>query len=72
VLLIGVADHSRRMHRVLTRAMRGHPTRVLVRPSRYSEFNPDNWWLTRDGIRAEFVEVQKLLLDMLRHPLAQK
>jgi len=70
VLLISLADHSRRMHRVLTRAMGGHPTRVFVSPSRYSEFNAANWWLTRNGIRTEIVELQKLLLDMLRHPLA--
>jgi len=70
VLLISAPDHSRRMHRALTRAMRGHPTRVLVRPSRYSDFNPNNWWLTRNGTRTEITEIQKLLLDMLRHPFA--
>jgi hypothetical protein len=50
--------------------MLGHGTRVLVRYSRYSEFNPDTWWSTRDGVRTEIIEFEKLLLDVLSHPLS--
>jgi hypothetical protein len=39
-----------------------------VRYSRYSEFDPDSWWLTRGGQRIQAVESEKLLLDLLRHP----
>jgi hypothetical protein len=70
IVFVSTADHSRRSHRVLDRAMRGHGIRVIVRPSRYSEFDPDTWWLTRGGIRIEIVESQKLLLDFLQHPLS--
>lgn len=69
VLLIGNADHSHRLHRVLARAMHGHAAVVRIRASRYSQFDPDNWWRSRAGVRIEIVELQKLLLDMLRHPL---
>jgi len=69
VVIVTTTDHSRRVQRVLRRAMRGHKGTVTVRPSRYSEFDPDRWWLTHQGIRTGIVEIQKLLLDVLRHPL---
>jgi hypothetical protein len=50
--------------------MKGHPTRVIVRPARYSNFDPDRWWEDRGGVRIEIVEVQKLLLDVVLHPMS--
>jgi len=70
VIFIATSDHSRRSRRVLDRAMQDHPTKVIVRYSHYSDFNADTWWLTRGGIRTQIVESQKLLLDVLRHPLS--
>ena len=68
VVVVSTRDHSRRMRRVIDRAMKHHPTRVTVRPARYSEFDPDRWWQTRNGIRTTIIELQKLLLDVIRHP----
>jgi microcompartment protein CcmK/EutM len=68
VVIVSTRDHSRRMRRVLARAMKGQPTTATVRPSRYSAFDPDRWWETRDGIRTELIELQKLVLDVMRHP----
>jgi hypothetical protein len=70
VIFVATTDHSRRSHRVLNRALRGSASRVIVRYSRYSLFDPDNWWRTRGGVRIELVELQKLLGDVLRHPLS--
>ena len=67
VFVVG-RDHSRRIRRLLDRIMKGHPTRVLVQPARYSSFDPDRWWETRSGIRTEIVEFQKLALDIVLHP----
>jgi hypothetical protein len=36
IVVVATKDHSRRLRRVLHRAMKGHPTRVTVRPARYS------------------------------------
>jgi hypothetical protein len=69
IVVVTTKDHSRRTRRVLDRAMRGHPTRVMVEPARYSSFDPDRWWETRDGVRTEIVELQKLLLDVALHPM---
>ena len=55
---------------MLRRAMKGHHARVTVRSARYSVFDPDRWWESQDGIRTEFVEFEKLLLDVVRHPIS--
>jgi hypothetical protein len=70
IVLVTTTDHSRRLRRVLDRSMKGHSTHVAVRPSRYSQFDPDRWWETHGGIRTEIVEIQKLLFDVVRHPLS--
>lgn len=69
LIVVSGADHSRRLRRVLRRAMRGSPAQVLVRSSRFSNFDPDSWWVTRTGIRTQLVESEKLLLDLAAHPL---
>jgi hypothetical protein len=69
VVVVSTADHSRRLRRVLQRSMRGSPVHVLVRSSRFSNFDPDSWWLTRTGRRTQIVETEKLLLDIATHPL---
>ena len=69
VLLVSPTDHSRRLRRMLHRAMKGHHARVTVRSARYSAFDPDRWWESHDGIRTEFVEFE-LLLDVVRHPIS--
>jgi hypothetical protein len=68
ILVVAGKDHSRRRRRVLDRDMEGHSTHVTVRAARYSSFDPDRWWETRAGVRTEIVELQKLLLDVVRHP----
>src|SRR5579871_4791365 len=63
VVVVGARDHSRRLRRVLHRSIKGHQTAVAVCSSRYSLFDPDQWWRSRSGIRTEVVELEKLLLD---------
>jgi uncharacterized SAM-binding protein YcdF (DUF218 family) len=70
VVFVTARDHSRRWRRVLNRVMKAHPTRVMVQPARYSAFDPDRWWETRDGVRTQIVELQKLVLDAVLHPLS--
>ncbi len=69
VVVVTTPDHSRRVRRVLRRTMEGRMTRVSVTPTRYSDFEASSWWRTRDGARVGIVELEKLLLDVARHPL---
>jgi hypothetical protein len=70
IVFVTARGKSRLTQRVLDRAMKGHPTRVKVQSARYSSFDPDHWWETRDGIRTEIVEVQRLVLDVVLHPIS--
>jgi hypothetical protein len=70
VVFVADKDHSRRVRRVLDRVMKGHSTRVTVQPARYSNFDPDRWWETRRGVAAVIVGLQKLLLDIVLHPMS--
>jgi hypothetical protein len=70
IVVVATKDHSRRLRRVLDRVMKAHQTRVMVQPARYSSFDPDRWWETRGGVRIEVFELQKLLLDVILHPLS--
>jgi hypothetical protein len=68
VVVVTTPDHSRRVRRVLRREMKGHATKVMVRATRFSVFQPDAWWQTRAGTRVGLVELEKLFLDVSRHP----
>ena len=70
IVFVAKREHSRRLRRVLDRVMKGHPTRVTVQPARYSSFDPDRWWETRGGVRTEIVELQKLVLEAILHPMS--
>jgi uncharacterized SAM-binding protein YcdF (DUF218 family) len=70
IVLVTARDHSRRMRRVLNRLVKPHSWHVTVQASHYSSFDPDQWWETRSGIRTEISELQKLLLEVILHPLS--
>ena len=70
IVIVTTTDHSRRLARVIKRSMRGQLTSVAIHPSRYSAFDPEKWWETRGGIRIAIIELQKLLLDLLLHPVS--
>ena len=70
IIFVSTADHSRRTRRMLARSLRGSGTAASVRYSAYSEFDPENWWRTRRGVRIEIVEAQKLLVDAVMHPFS--
>ena len=70
IVVLSSPDHSRRLRRVLARSMKGHHTKVTIRAVLHWGFDPDRWWKTRSGIRTEIIELQKLLLDVARHPIS--
>lgn len=69
VVVICTKDHSRRMSRVIRRGVAGYKKRAIIRSSRYSGFDPDDWWRSRAGVRTGIGELEKLLFDVGRHPL---
>ena len=69
VVVVSNTDHSRRLRRVLHRSMMNRRIKLMVRTAYYSDFDPNRWWESRSGIRTEIVEFEKLLLDVVRHPI---
>jgi hypothetical protein len=70
LMFVSTTDHTRRTRRMLRRALRNRAIRFAVIGSKYSDFRPNGWWRSRGGLRIEIVESQKLLLDVLLHPLS--
>jgi hypothetical protein len=69
-VVVTTTDHSRRTKRAMRRSLNGSPVRIAVKPSRYSSFEPAAWWRSRRNLRTGITEIQKLFLDVLRHPLS--
>jgi hypothetical protein len=70
IILVTSSDHSRRVSRVLHRALKGQSVTLIVRPSRYSKFDPENWWQTRENLKTGIIELQKLIIDFVLHPIS--
>jgi hypothetical protein len=70
VVVITSTDHSRRLARILRRSMKNPQTSLTIFASPYSEFDVDTWWTDRGGIRTGITELEKLLLDFVRHPFS--
>jgi hypothetical protein len=70
MVVVTLADHSRRLSRILRRSPHAHDVNMIVQSSSYSEFEPDAWWRSRGGVRIELFEFQKLVVDVARHPFA--
>ncbi len=69
-VLVTSTDHARRTKRAVRRGANGSSVRIVVRPSRYSSFDPEHWWRSRGTLRTGIIEIQKLFLDVLRHPFS--
>ena len=69
IVFVTSRDHSRRMRRVLKRALSDQSTRIAIRSAKFSGFDPDRWWVSRGGVRTEILELQKLVLDVVMHPV---
>jgi hypothetical protein len=70
IVLVTSRDHSRRLTRAMRRAVQGRPIVVRVRSAQLSAFDPDRWWQSRRGLRIGLVELEKLALDVVRHPFS--
>lgn len=67
-VVVATSEHSRRLRRIMHRALEDDAASVLVVSARFSTYEPDRWWKTRAGVRTTLVELQKLLVDFVTHP----
>jgi uncharacterized SAM-binding protein YcdF (DUF218 family) len=64
ILLVTSKYHSRRAARIYRHLAAGR-VRVIVRPARDDDFQPDRWWRDRASTRRVVIEYQKLLNFLL-------
>lgn len=61
LILITSPTHSRRVWLTFKKVLKETNVRILVLPSSYSEFNPEDWWKQRKYVREVIIEYQKLI-----------
>ncbi|MGH7790144.1 MAG: YdcF family protein [Candidatus Binatia bacterium] len=64
ILLVTSKYHSRRAARIYRHLAAGK-LRIIVRPARDDDFQPDGWWRDRASTRRVIIEYQKLLTFLL-------
>ena len=67
MILVTSPTHSRRAWLTFKKVFEETNVRILVLPSSYSEFNPDNWWEQRKYVREVIIEYQKLIYYSFKH-----
>ncbi|MGE0446478.1 MAG: hypothetical protein AB7P99_14725 [Vicinamibacterales bacterium] len=70
LLVIASPSHVHRVRRALERQWPDPVSAPAVLGTRYHAFRSDDWWRERSTLREGIVEIEKLLLDYLRHPLS--
>lgn len=67
VILVTSPSHTRRVWLTFKKVFEGEDVQVMVKPSRYSDFSPKEWWKTSRSFCEVFVEYQKLLYYAVKY-----
>jgi uncharacterized SAM-binding protein YcdF (DUF218 family) len=68
VVIVG-PTHVRRFRRVLAREWPAELSAPAIISTTFSQFDPQQWWRSRTMLREGIIELEKLLLEYLTHPL---
>ena len=67
LILITSPTHSRRAWLTFKRIFKEEKVRILMLPSPYSKFRPEDWWKKRRYVREVIFEYEKLLYYSLKY-----
>ena len=67
LILITSPTHSRRAWLTYKKVLEKDSVRILVLPSQYSKFKPENWWKKRKYTREVIIEYEKLVYYALKY-----
>ncbi len=65
VILVAPPWKSRRIWSIFHRAFENDRVNIMMAPSTYTDFKPDNWWKTEETFHETILEFQKLLGRMV-------
>ena len=62
LILVSSSPHMRRAYMIFNTAFKksGENVKILCSPSPYTQFNPDKWWKSKDGIETVVMEYVKI------------
>ena len=69
VMVVVGPSHGRRYRRALRRVWPNGQSAPIVVTTSYSLFRLEDWWQSRTTLREGLVELEKLVLDFVAHPL---
>jgi uncharacterized SAM-binding protein YcdF (DUF218 family) len=67
VILVTSPTHCRRAWLTFRNVLGEDNVRIMMRPSRYSDFEPEGWWKERKSTREVIIEYQKLIYYALKY-----
>jgi hypothetical protein len=69
IIVVVSPTHARRFRRALGRVWRGPGPLPSIHVTKFDQFRADDWWRSRRTLREGIVELQKLMLDYVSHPM---
>jgi uncharacterized SAM-binding protein YcdF (DUF218 family) len=67
LIIVTSPTHTRRAWLTYRKIFEKDRTKIMLMPSRYSNFKTEDWWKTREYIREVIMEYQKLLYYTLKY-----
>lgn len=67
IMIITSPTHTRRAWFTYRKVFEKTDVRILIHPSEYSGFDPEEWWKTRRYVREVIIEYQKLIYYALKY-----
>ena len=67
IIIVTSPTHSRRSWLIFKKVFEGTDVDIYSMPSRYSNFNPENYWKERKYLKEVLLEYQKLLYYWIRY-----
>ncbi|MFH1487619.1 MAG: YdcF family protein [Pseudomonadota bacterium] len=69
MILVTSPTHSRRAWLTFKKVFKDTDVRILMRPSAYSKFSPEDWWKKRRYVKSVIIEYQKLIYYKLKYAI---
>ncbi len=67
LIIVTSPTHTRRAWLIYRKIFEKDRTKIMLMPSRYSDFKAEDWWKTREYVRDVIIEYQKLLYYTVKY-----
>ncbi|MBW1702730.1 MAG: YdcF family protein [Deltaproteobacteria bacterium] len=67
LIIITSPTHARRAWLTYRKVFEKNRMKIMLMPSRYSNFKPEDWWKTSEYVKEVIIEYQKLLYYTVKH-----